>query len=78
MANAAKAVRSISGDRRTATQTAIRYVLQHPAITSVVVGIRTMEQLEEAVKTIASPELSVEEMELLRKSVPALKYTVHR
>ena len=43
---AARAIQTLSGAHRNAAQTAIQFVLQHPAITSAVVGLRTMEQLE--------------------------------
>ena len=78
VAKAAKAVHEISGNIRTATQTAIKYVLQHKAVTSAVVGMRTVEQLEEAVNTINEPDLAEEEILKLRKVVPPLKYKENR
>jgi aryl-alcohol dehydrogenase-like predicted oxidoreductase len=76
--NAAAAVKSISSKQRNPSQTAIRYVLQNPAVTSAVVGIRTMDQLKEAVDAIDSPVLTEEEMQILRKSVPVNFYAQHR
>jgi aryl-alcohol dehydrogenase-like predicted oxidoreductase len=76
--SAAAAVRSISSKQRNPAQTAIQYVLQNPAVTSAVVGIRTMEQLKEAVNAIDSPVLMEEEMQILRKSVPVNFYKQHR
>ncbi|WP_121354007.1 aldo/keto reductase [Flavisolibacter nicotianae] len=75
---AAAAVRSISSDRRTPAQTAIQYVLNHPAITAVVVGMRTREQLEEALQVVKVKGLTVEEMNRLRNSVSGNRYEQHR
>ena len=75
---AAAAVQSVTNPLRGATQVALRFVLQQPAITAAIVGIRTKEQLEEAVKTIDSPILSEEELNLLRQSIPVNYYDQHR
>jgi len=73
---AAAVVQSLSGNQRNAAQTALRFVLQHPAITSVVAGIRTMQQLEEAVGD--SPLLTNEEITKLKGAVVANRYEQHR
>jgi aryl-alcohol dehydrogenase-like predicted oxidoreductase len=78
VASAAAAVRSVSGKDRTAAQTAIQFVWQHPAITSAIVGIRTMDQLEEAVNAIDAPRLSETERQLLQNSIPPAYYAEHR
>jgi aryl-alcohol dehydrogenase-like predicted oxidoreductase len=78
IAASAKAVKSISSKQRNAAQTAIQYVLENPAVTSAIVGIRTMEQLEEAVETMNAPRLNEEEMKILRESVPINFYEQHR
>ena len=75
---AAEAVKSISSEQRNPAQTAIQYVLQNPAVTSAVVGIRTMEQLKEAIEAIESPILTQQEMQILRDSVPVNFYEQHR
>lgn len=75
---AKEAVNSVSSEARNAAQTAIRYVLQNPAVTSAIVGIRTMEQLKEAVETINTPQLTEDEMKVLRDSVPVNFYQQHR
>ncbi|HUZ59182.1 MAG TPA: aldo/keto reductase [Hanamia sp.] len=77
IADAANAVKLISSSKRGAAQTAIQYVLKNPAVTSAIVGIRTMEQLKEAV-TINMPPLNEEEMKILRESVPVNFYENHR
>lgn len=75
---AADAVKAISDEERQPAQTAIQFVLCHPAISAAVVGIRTMEQLEEALQAINTKALTEEEMRVLRESVPANRYEQHR
>lgn len=75
---AADAIHSVSSDERQPAQTAIRFVLQHPAITSAVVGVRTMQQLEEALRVIKTKDLAEEERDILRESIPANRYEQHR
>lgn len=75
---AAAAVHAISTEERNTAQTALRFVLQQPAITAAVAGIRTMQQLEEAVAALQSPALSNEEMAKLQGSVIANRYEQHR
>ena len=74
----ANAVRQLSGENRTAAQTAIQYVLNHPAVTSAIVGMRTMEQLEEAVHTLNASPLKEDELMYLKKTLPAKYYKEHR
>ena len=76
--DAANAVKSIASKERNTAQTAIQYVLKNPAVTSAIVGIRTMEQLKEAVDTVNTPGLTKEEIEILREAVPANFYEQHR
>jgi aryl-alcohol dehydrogenase-like predicted oxidoreductase len=74
---AAEAIKKISGDHRTPVQSAIRYILNHPAVTSAVVGVRTIEQLEEAVKTVDTPLISKDDMIDLQESIRPNKYEQH-
>lgn len=74
----AKTIKSLSTDQRGPSQIAIQYVLQNPAVTSAIVGIRTMDQLTDAVKAIDIPELNDEEMKILRDAVPVNFYEHHR
>jgi aryl-alcohol dehydrogenase-like predicted oxidoreductase len=78
VANASKVVKELSSEKREPAQTAIQYVLQHPAVTSAIVGIRTMQQLEDAVRAIETSELNEEEMNELRKRIPANFHKEHR
>jgi aryl-alcohol dehydrogenase-like predicted oxidoreductase len=75
---AAAAVHKVSNDKRNAAQTALRYVLQHPAITTAVAGIRTKEQLDEAVAALQTPVISEKELVELQGAVVANKYEQHR
>jgi len=75
---AAEAVNICVKKDRTATQTALRYVLQHPAVTAAVVGVSKLEQLEEVAGTLGTPTLQAEEMKILQDSIPAKIYTEHR
>ena len=75
---AAEAVHAVSNAERTPANTAIQFVLGHPSVTSAIVGMRTMEQLEEAVQTINVSFLSNSEIEQLQNSLPANYYLEHR
>lgn len=78
VANAAKVVKRLSTSNREAAQTAIQYVLQNPAVTSVIVGMHTMQQLEDAIKAINIPPLNEEEMNTLKDEIPPNFYKEHR
>lgn len=75
---AADAVRSLTTPQRNTTQTALRYVLQQPAITSAVVGIRTEVQLNDIVQTLDTPPLTDAEIKKLQQAVPQNYYEQHR
>jgi aryl-alcohol dehydrogenase-like predicted oxidoreductase len=78
IANAANAVKSISSDERNAAQVAIEYVLKNPAVTAAIVGMRTLEQLKDALAAIDSTQLTDEEMKVLKESLPLNFYDQHR
>jgi len=75
---AAEAIRLISSDDRQPAQTAVQYVLHHPAVTAAVVGIRTREQLEDALLIAGTKGLSENEIRQLQESIPANYYEQHR
>jgi len=75
---AAAAIHSLSSAERQPAQTAIQFVLSHPAISSAVVGIRTREQLHDALDVIKTAALNEEELTLLQNSVPVNHYEQHR
>lgn len=63
---------------RTLTQLAIRYSLAHPAIAVVIPGASSREQLLQNLAAADVPELSAEEIELIRSLSKANQYTLHR
>jgi aryl-alcohol dehydrogenase-like predicted oxidoreductase len=71
-------VQGIAVTTQTAAQTAIQFVLQHPAITAAVVGMSRMEQLIEVAATTDKGKLSKTDMERLQDSLPAKLYEQHR
>lgn len=75
---AASAIKNLSGDQRSVAQTAIQFVLQNSAITSAVVGIRTLDQLKNAIETISAPELTEAEREQMQNCVEKNFYSEHR
>ncbi|AKD04189.1 aldo/keto reductase [Pontibacter korlensis] len=75
---AADAVQAVAGNTHEASGTAVRFVLQHPAITSAVLGIRTNAQLEDALLAAKAAPLKPEELETLQAVLPANKYEQHR
>lgn len=78
VAAAASAIRALSTPERDAAQTALRFVLQQPGISSAVVGIRTAAQLEDALRATAAPALLPEEIKRLQQAVKANVYDQHR
>jgi aryl-alcohol dehydrogenase-like predicted oxidoreductase len=77
VATAAKAIENISGPRSKA-QSAIQLVLSNPAITAAVVGIRTMEQLKDAVETLDVEQITETELAALKAAIEINQYTEHR
>lgn len=73
---AKEAMEAVSGPQRLPSQSALKYVLMHSAVTSAVVGIRTRQQLEEAAANV--PRLNASEYEQLTAAVPVRDYTEHQ
>ena len=71
-------VNTLSNKERSPAQTAIRYILNQPGLSSAIIGIRTHNQLEEVIQTLYSPELTTEELNQLNKMATAGKYDQHR
>lgn len=78
VAAAADAVQSVAGQSRKSAEVALGFVLDHPAIASAVVGIRTEKQLQEAIQAAKAAPLAAAEVQVLRASVPAATYDKHR
>lgn len=68
----------LSGTARTAAQTALQFVLHQPAVSSAITGMRTREQLEEAIATADSPLLTVDQIKQMEELATPLRYEAHR
>ncbi|MEN7550815.1 aldo/keto reductase [Rapidithrix thailandica] len=75
---AAEAVQALTDEKRGAAQIALKFVLQHPAVASAVVGIRTLEQLEDALKVTQSEGLSQQELQQLQEAIKPSLYELYR
>ena len=75
---AAATVKSVSGNKSNALETSVHFVLKNPAVSSAVIGIRTEEQLKEALAIRGADFLAEDQLEILRNILPANKYFDHR
>lgn len=75
---AAQAIQQISILDRSNAQTALQFALVPQVVGSAVVGIRTVEQLEDAVASLDVAQLSKEELDLLRNAIQPNQYEQHR
>ncbi|WP_347159092.1 aldo/keto reductase [Pontibacter chitinilyticus] len=75
---AAEAVRAQAEGKYTEAAIAVRFVLQHPAVTTAVLGIRTAEQLQDALHAAAAEPLAPEAVRALQQAAPAQVYEQHR
>ena len=73
-----KALQAVTPPNSNAATTAIRFVLQQPAITSAVVGVRTEPQLKEVLQAIGNSEISAPALNALNESIRCLYYDQHR
>lgn len=65
-------------DNRSLSQLAIRYSLSHPAVAAVIPGASSREQLLQNVEAANVPELSEEELQVIRRISKAGLYELHR
>ena len=77
VSRAAAAIQQITGAGSRA-QTAIRFVLQHQPVSSAVIGIRTLAQLEDISAASDLPPFTAEEMNLLAGVTASQRYAEHR
>ncbi len=75
---AAEAVKQVATTVRTSSQTAVSFALHHPAVTAAVLGIRTENQLTDAVQIADAAPLTEHELNTLKAALPAHKYEQHR
>ncbi len=78
VAKAAAAVRRLSAAGRSPVATALRYVLQQPAVTSAVVGMRTAQQVQDALEAARAAPLTAAEIQQLQQVLPVNLYEQHR
>jgi aryl-alcohol dehydrogenase-like predicted oxidoreductase len=76
--SAARAIASLSNKERTPAQTALRFVLENPVVSSAVVGIRTLPQLEEAAGVSETPLLAAAGIQILKSALNVNYYDQHR
>ncbi|WDF51654.1 aldo/keto reductase [Paenibacillus sp. KACC 21273] len=63
---------------RSLSQTAIQYVLAHPAVAVLAAGASSSQQLHENVEAASSPALTDDELQMIRSIRAANQYTQHR
>lgn len=73
-----KAVRNATAPDSNPAATAIRFVMQHPAITAAIVGVRTAIQLKEILQAIEQGQISASALDGLKKSIRINFYEQHR
>ena len=71
-------LKAFSNEKRPMSHLALQWVLSHKQVTSIALGIRTMDQLEEALAYQQSSPLSVNEIEELSTILEPNTYTAHR
>lgn len=72
------ALKALDQPSRSTAQSAIRYCLDHTAVTSVVSGASSIEQIQENVGSSDSPALSLAERIDIQTSIRPLQYKKHR
>jgi aryl-alcohol dehydrogenase-like predicted oxidoreductase len=75
---AANAIKEISSEERLASATAIHFVLNHPAVVSAIIGIRTEEQLKTAIDSVSALSLTDIEIKKLRAAIPLNRFENYR
>ncbi len=74
VAEAARAIREIASEKRSAESISLHYVIDNPAIGSAVLGIRTYEQLHMALDALYSSPLTKAEFMKLNSTLPVNHY----
>jgi aryl-alcohol dehydrogenase-like predicted oxidoreductase len=72
------AIQKISSPERPPAVTAAGFVLNHPAISSAVIGIRTQGHLNNAIESIYAGKLTEDELKLLSNILPVNYYDNYR
>jgi aryl-alcohol dehydrogenase-like predicted oxidoreductase len=74
----ANVVKGIAGSSRTPTEVSLQFIWKNPAITSAVVGIRTMDQLQSAIAASSAATLAPDEYLHISNVLTANQYAEHR
>jgi aryl-alcohol dehydrogenase-like predicted oxidoreductase len=75
---AQEALRAVAGSDKAMAQTAIRFVLSHPAVTAVAAGASSVAQVEANVAAADALPLGDDDQRVLREVIRQLRYTAHR
>ncbi|TGE24488.1 aldo/keto reductase [Hymenobacter aquaticus] len=78
VARAAAVVRQVAERVGSTAEVAVGFVLAQPVVASAVLGIRTGEQLADAIRAAQRSPLSTEQLQTLRQALPANRYEQHR
>ena len=73
-----EAVQSVSDAHHSTLNRSVQYVLDHPAVSTAVIGIRTMEQLKDVLAIDQEPPPGKDLMKILSSALPSNQYTEHR
>ena len=71
-------MKKLTDDKTKLSHAALQWILSHSAVTSAVVGIRTKEQLKEALAYSESTVIEKEKLDALGKVLPLAYYQAHR
>jgi len=78
VSNAATVIGTLAGKDKSKTAIALGYVLNHPAISSAITGVRTIQQLENIVDASTKTDLDRIWFEKLQQTIKANYYKEHR
>lgn len=78
VARMASAITHATENKKTSTAIALQFVWANPAVTSAVVGIRTMDHLKLALDAAANPSLTGDACTQLSSVLPSNGYAAHR
>jgi aryl-alcohol dehydrogenase-like predicted oxidoreductase len=73
-----EALKEMADDISPTSDMAVQYVLHHPTVSSAVIGIRTKEQLEDAVRISESKTFNNNHLAKLQSIFPAITYRENR
>ncbi len=73
-----EAIEDFCSGEQTPTALALQFVLQHPAVSSAVVGIRTMGQLKDILSVSMTTPRESEKLNVLKNLLTINKYNQHR